>query len=95
MLLGVVSRNAVVLGLVYALVWESLVGQFVPGARTLSIQQWGLSVTEWIVGSEAAALGIESAVGLTTGVVLLVTVTVAGVWYAGQRLRSLRVGQEA
>ncbi len=37
------SRNAVVIGLLYALIWESLVGTFVPGAQTLSVQQWALA----------------------------------------------------
>ena len=39
LLLGTVSRHAVVFGLVYALVWEALFGSLVPGARTLSVQQ--------------------------------------------------------
>ena len=38
LLLAVTSRNAVVIGLIYALIWESLVGAVVPGAQTLSIQ---------------------------------------------------------
>ena len=44
LLLAVVSRNAVVIGLIYALIWESLVGGLVPGAQTLSVQQWSLAV---------------------------------------------------
>src|SRR4051812_43157116 len=39
-LLAVVTRNAVVVGLLYALLWESVVGGYVPGAQALSIQQW-------------------------------------------------------
>jgi ABC-2 type transport system permease protein len=93
-LLGVISRNAVVIGLIYALVWESLVGQFVPGARALSIQQWALAVTDGVIGSEAG-IDVDPAVGFGTGVVLLVVVTAASVWYAGHRLRTLPVGQEA
>ena len=41
---GTVTRHAVVFGLVYALVWEALFGSLVPGARTLSVQQWALAV---------------------------------------------------
>ena len=40
LLLAVVTRHAVVIGLIYALIWESLVGSYVPGAQALSIQQW-------------------------------------------------------
>ena len=42
LLLAVITRNAVVVGLIYALIWESLVGGLVPGAQTLSVQQWAL-----------------------------------------------------
>ncbi|HZC25611.1 MAG TPA: hypothetical protein VE287_01230 [Actinopolymorphaceae bacterium] len=85
LLLAVVTRHAVVFGLVYALIWESFVGGFVPGARTLSIQQWGLSVADKLIRHDA----IDAAVGAGTGVVLLVLVTVLATWFAGQRLRSL------
>ncbi|CAM5629142.1 ABC transporter permease [Streptomyces spiroverticillatus] len=85
LLLGTVSRHAVVFGLVYALVWEALFGSLVPGARTLSIQQWALSLAEKI-GADGA---IASDVGLPTAVILLVVVTGLATWYAGQKLRSL------
>jgi ABC-2 type transport system permease protein len=94
-LLAVITRNAVVIGLLYALVWESLVGQFVPGAQALSIQQWALAVTERIVGSPATErLDVTSAVGLAPAVVLLLVVTVGAVWYAGRRLRTIRLTSE-
>jgi ABC-2 type transport system permease protein len=85
LLLGTISRHAVVFGLVYALVWEALFGNLVPGARTLSIQQWALSLAEKI-GTNGT---ITSEVGLPTAVTLLVVVTGLATWYAGQKLRSL------
>lgn len=91
LLLAVVSRNAVVFGLVYALVWESLVGGLVPGAQTLSVQQWSLAVVEAVLGDRAGPLGVESAVGLGTGVVLLLVVTLGATVYAGRRLQVLRL----
>jgi ABC-2 type transport system permease protein len=93
LLLAVVTRNAVVIGLFYALIWESLVGGFVPGAQTLSVQQWGLALTERLLGSRAAGLGINSATDLALP--LLIIVVVGGTWYAGQRLRSLRIAEES
>ena len=57
LLLGTVSRHAVVFGLVYALVWEALFGSLVPGARTLSVQQWSLAVAEKVAGEGADHLG--------------------------------------
>ncbi len=95
LLLAVVSRNAVVLGLLYALIWESLIGQFVPGAQALSIQQWSLAVTESVVGADAEGLGISSAVNLPVAAVLLTLVTVGSVWYASRRLRTIRLTEDA
>ena len=91
--LAVMTRNAVVVGLIYALVWESLVGQVVPGAQAQSIQQWGYAVTEGVVGDDALLLGIGSAVDLSTAAVLLVVVIVGCTWYATRRLRTIRLGE--
>jgi ABC-2 type transport system permease protein len=94
LLLAVVSRNAVVLGLLYALIWESLIGQFVPGAQALSIQQWSLAVTESVVGADAQGFGITSAVSLPVAVILLTLVTLGSIWYASRRLRTIRLTED-
>ncbi len=85
LLLGVVSRNAVVIGLIYALVWEALLGSLMPGVGNLSVQQWSLTLAEQIAASGA---NVTSTVSLTAGSILLVIATVGGVWYAGRRLAS-------
>lgn len=90
-LLSVLTRNAVVIGLVYALVWESLVGSVVPGAQALSIQQWSVGLNRVVVGSSADPLGLTSAVRPAVGIPLLVALIVGCAWFAGQRLRSLRL----
>jgi ABC-2 type transport system permease protein len=90
LLLGVLTRHAVVVGLVYALVWEGVVGNVVPGARTLSVQQWALAVAQKVAHGDL----VSSDVSLTTGVVLLAAVTVAATWFAGRRLRSLKLAGE-
>jgi ABC-2 type transport system permease protein len=74
-----------VFGLVYALIWESFVGGFVPGARTLSIQQWALAVADRVIQRDA----IDAVMSAGTALVLLVAVTAAATWFAGHRLRSL------
>jgi ABC-2 type transport system permease protein len=91
LLLAVVTRHAVVIGLIYALIWESLVGSFVPGAQTLSIQQWSLALTVKVVGDRADSLGVTSAVSLGAALPLLLVLVVGSTWYAGRRLRSLRL----
>ncbi|MFC8665252.1 MULTISPECIES: ABC transporter permease [Streptomyces] len=90
LLLGTITRHAVVFGLVYALVWEALFGSLVSGARTLSVQQWSLAVAQKVSGGDL----VTSDVGLATGTVLLVVVTVAATWFAGQKLRSLTLAGE-
>ena len=94
-LLSVVTRSAVVIGLVYALVWESVVGQFVPGARVLSVQQWSLSFTELVLGDRAPGLGVGAAVGWRVGLALLLVVVLGGTFTAVQRLRSIRLTSDA
>ena len=95
LLLSVLSRNAVVIGLIYALIWESLVGGLVPGAQTLSIQQWSLAIVKEVLGDSAGRLEVDAAVGFGAGLVLLVVVTVAATVYAGRRLQTLRLNDEA
>ncbi len=85
LLMGVVTRHAVVASLVYALVWESLIGSLVPGAKTLSVQQWALALAAKVADGGS----VTSEVGLPTAVVLLVAVTVTATWFAARRLRSL------
>jgi ABC-2 type transport system permease protein len=94
LMLAVVTRNAVVVGLIYALIWESLVGGLVPGAQALSVQQWSLAVVEQVLGESAVRLGVESAVGFGTGLVLLVVVTLGATAWAGRRLQRLRLNAE-
>jgi ABC-2 type transport system permease protein len=91
LLLGTISRHAVVIGLVYALIWEALFGSIVPGARALSVQQWALAVAQKVGDSGA---GITSEVGVPTGVTLLVIATVGGAWYASRKLRTLTLAGE-
>jgi ABC-2 type transport system permease protein len=91
LLLAVLTRHAVVLGLLYALIWESLVGSFVPGAQALSIQQWALAGIEKGLGDRAEPLGVSSAVSLGAAIPMALAVIVGATWLAGWRLRTLRL----
>ncbi|MER7516911.1 ABC transporter permease subunit [Streptomyces sp. NPDC126499] len=90
LLLGTVSRHAVVIGLVYALVWEALFGSLISGAKTLSVQQWALALAEKVTGDGL----VSSEVGLPTAIALLAGVTVAATWFAGHKLRTLTLAGE-
>lgn len=93
--LSVVTRAAVQIGLLYVLVWEGIVGRFVPGARVLSIRQWSAGVVEGALGDRSAEATLDAAVGPWTGGILLVVVILLAVWYAGRRLTRLRITSEA
>jgi ABC-2 type transport system permease protein len=90
LMLGVLTRHAVVVGLVYALVWEGVIGNVVPGARTLSVQQWSLAIAQHLSVDSA----VTSDVSLTTSVVLLVLVTAAATWFAARKLATLKLAGE-
>ncbi len=90
LLLGVVTRHAVVFGLLYSLVWESVIGGFVPGAKTLSVQQWSLAVTRSIADPGV----VTSAVHLPAAVPLLLVVILGGTALAAARLSRLTLAGE-
>ncbi|MGW4663806.1 ABC transporter permease subunit [Streptosporangium sandarakinum] len=83
MLLGIITRHAVTIGIAYALVWEGVVGNFVPGARRFSIQQWAQTVADQVSSSAFLSTGIT--IGFAA--VALLVVTVGAIVWAGHRLR--------
>ncbi|ONI76501.1 hypothetical protein BWI15_04105 [Kribbella sp. ALI-6-A] len=83
--LSVFSGNAVTVGLIYSLLWESVMGQYVDGAKVLSVQQWSLA----LISKLTDAPQVESAVKLPIATILLVVVTVGGLTLAVAKLRSL------
>lgn len=92
LLLATVTRNAVVIGLLYAIVWETTIANFIPGAQALSVRQWSLAIAEQLLGSaDAQRLTVNAAVGVVAGSVALVVVFVASTVYAGIRLRTIRL----
>jgi ABC-2 type transport system permease protein len=86
--LSTLSRHAVVLGLVYVLLWEGLVGDLVAGVRWVSVTRWALAIVEATSGGDHAAspsLGVVYAVAAT--LVLVVGLT----YLAGRRLQSFNL----
>lgn len=89
--LSVLTRNAVIAGLLYALLWESVLGGFVPGVRDASVRQWALAAAERVLGPDAAGWGVQSDVSMPVGLILLAVVTVGAAWLAIARLKTLRL----
>jgi len=89
--LSVVTRNAVIIGLLYALLWETVLGGYVPGIRNVSVRQWALAAAESILGDYAYVWSVLSGVGLTAALGLLAATTVGSVVLAVRRLQTLRL----
>ena len=87
--LSVVTRNVVIIGLLYALLWETVLGGYVPGVRNVSVRQWALAAAERILGDRAPAWGVTSDVSLTAALVLLAATTIGAIVLAVRRLQTL------
>jgi ABC-2 type transport system permease protein len=88
--LSLVTRRPVLLGLVYVLVWEGLLGNVVRGTRVLSIQQYVVTVADEI----APTAFLTGRVSVTLAAVMSAVFFVAGTALAVNRLRSFSVAGE-
>lgn len=85
-LLSVLTRHAVVLGLVYLLVWEGLLGGLLDGVRWLSITRWSGEMVDRV-----ADLALVDNLPLTYAVIAAAVVIVGGTWLTGRRLRAFNL----
>src|SRR5260370_1071879 len=72
-MISVLTTRSVAVGLLYVLIWESLLGNFVAGARELSVGQYSLG----IANSIAHNANLNAGLSLTTAVVIGSNVAVA------------------
>ena len=86
-LLSIRTRHAVVIGLVYLLVWESLLGGLLDGVRWLSVSRWSARIVEAL--SDSARVSVD--VSATYAVVACLVVLLGGAWVAGRRLRAFNL----
>ncbi|HET7326834.1 MAG TPA: ABC transporter permease subunit [Nocardioidaceae bacterium] len=86
-LLSVLTRHAVVVGLIYLLIWEGLLGGLLDGVRWLSVTWWAGAITEEV----ADGFGIAEKLGPGYASVATVVVIVVCTVLAGHRLRSFNL----
>lgn len=89
-MIAVLTRNSIIVGLLYALLWEGVLAGYVPGVRTVSVRQWALAPAEQMLQGNSA-IAITSDVGLGTGLILLAATTIGSVVISIQRLKVLSV----
>jgi ABC-2 type transport system permease protein len=90
LLLSLLTRRPVLLGLVYILVWEGLLGRFVSGTRVLSIEQYVITIVDRIAPTDL----LTGRVSLPVAVVMSVLFTVVCTGFAVDRLRSFSMAGE-
>lgn len=88
--LSLVTRRPVLLGLVYVLIWEGLLGNFVSGTRVLSIQQYVIALADRIAPTSLLA----TPVSVTVSVVMTTLVVLGFTALAVDRLRSFSIAGE-
>ncbi len=86
--ISAVTRHAVIASLMFVLIWESLLGNLFTGIAWLSISQWGLRIGHEISSQLPDPANLPWAIGAS------LVVTLAGVWFAGDRLRSFSLRGE-
>jgi len=80
---SVLTRHAVVVGLVYVLIWEGLLGGLLDGIRWLSVTWWSAAITDEI--TEGPPL-VEK-MGVTYAIAATVVVIIGATWLASHKLR--------
>ncbi|KXK63263.1 hypothetical protein AWW66_03955 [Micromonospora rosaria] len=88
--LSLVTRRPVLLGLVYVLIWEGLLGNLVTGTRVLSIQQWVIALADRLAPTDL----LSTTVSVPVAAVMTALVSVGFTVLAVDRLRSFSVAGE-
>lgn len=89
-LLSLITRRAVLLGLVYVLIWEGLLGNLLSGTRVLSVEQYVLTLASHAGGTTL----LDSHVSLPVSIVMSAVFLLAGTILAINRLRSFSLTGE-
>jgi len=89
--LGLITRRGMLVGLVYMVIWEGVIGSLFPGARSLSVRQYMLSITDAI--STVDPMVHLSQLPKATAWEMSAVVAIAMVALCIHRLRTFEVGQ--
>jgi ABC-2 type transport system permease protein len=87
LLLSLITKRPVLLGLIYILVWEGLLGRYATGTRVLSIEQYVITVVDKIAPTPYFTGAVSLPVALIMSGVFVVGCTALAV----NRLRSFSV----
>ncbi len=69
-MVSVATTRAIAVGLLYVLVWETLLSNFVSGVRLLSVSHYGLGIANGFVNDSALQAGLTVATSVVMGVIV-------------------------
>ncbi|MFN8193458.1 MAG: ABC transporter permease subunit [Nocardioidaceae bacterium] len=87
--LAATTRHAVVIGLLFVLLWEGLLGGLFTGIRWVSIGAWGRGLA-----AEVSSVADAPHTGVTYAVAASAILVALAVWFTGDRLRSFSMRGE-
>jgi ABC-2 type transport system permease protein len=90
-MLSVLTTRAIAVGLLYVLIWEAVLGNFVSGARVLSVEQYSLGIANSIAHYSA----LNATLTLSTALIMGAIVTVATLVLATRRLSEFSLKGDA
>jgi ABC-2 type transport system permease protein len=88
--LSLLTRRPVLVGLLYVLIWEGVLGNLFTGTRVLSIRQYVITVADRLAATDM----LTGRVSLTLALIMAAVFTVAATVLAIDRLRSFSVAGE-
>jgi ABC-2 type transport system permease protein len=89
-MVSVATTRAIAVGLLYVLIWEALLSNFVSGARLLSVSHYGLGIANGFAHDPSLAAGLT----VLTSVIMGAVVTVAALALAVNLLSSFTLKGE-
>jgi ABC-2 type transport system permease protein len=89
-MVSVATTRAIAVGLLYVLIWEALLSNFVSGARLLSVSHYGLGIANGFAHDPSLAAGLS----VLTSVIMGAVVTVAALALAVNLLSSFTLKGE-
>lgn len=89
LLVSLFVARALLVGIVYALVWETLLTRFITGLKVVSIQHYTNSILAGLADDRDIVL--KGATGVITSVIVIAVVTIIAVLLAAWRLRNLNL----
>ena len=73
------TTRAIAVGLLYVLIWEALLSNFVSGARLLSVSHYGLGIANGIAHDSTLNAGLSVATSVVMGVIVTVAALILAV----------------